>query len=113
MTAPWKVAEVMGAGRDETQGQFPFVYAATVTKATPTELQFTLDDEDARFEFPPAPYQRPPDLTTGQPSTGAAHTHTIDQTPENVPPRGTAIAVAFAAGDPDRPLVLAIYGWPE
>lgn len=43
--------------------------------------------------------------------TGSAHRHRI-RTP-NLPPVDTEIVVAFIGGDPDKPRVLTIYGWPE
>jgi len=97
-------------------GQFPFTYAATVTRSTLTEVWFTLDDEDEYGEFPPAAYPKPGAHAHGI-ATESQHNHggtttTTTFTP-NKPPKGTALAVAFAQGDPDRPMVLAIYGWPS
>lgn len=85
------------------------VWLAKVTKATATKLHFELVTEDglfATYEFGPAPYQ----------TRLQVHRHGLpgvdetDDTAQSDPPvKGTRCAVAFAEGDPDRPLVLAVY----
>jgi hypothetical protein len=90
------------------------VLEAAVSRASASDLYFTVPDLGPDWEFGPAPYPRPTaDLQTS--NAGApAHSHAIDLTPvDNAPPTGTSIAVSFVGGDPDRPFVLAIYGWPS
>lgn len=98
----------------EDERPFAGVYDARVSKATAIGLHFTIKDYDPRYEFGPAPYPRLPDYTTSRALVGTAseHSHTLDTTTPNTPPKGTRCAVAFVNGDPDRPLVLALYGWP-
>ena len=104
------MADFFGEALPEDQEPvFDGVQDAYVSRGTASDLHFVVPDYDPKFEFGPAPYPRPSNLTT---DSASGHTHDIDLTPTNVPPKGTRLAVAFVGGDPDRPLVLTIYGWP-
>lgn len=87
---------------------FPGVYLGTVQKSTDATLTFVLDAEGIEMAIGPVAYPRP--WWVASTESAEAHTHGL---PEIVPPsKGTKIAVAFSEGDVDKPLVLAIYGWP-
>lgn len=84
---------VTGEDPDESGPDMPHVYLASILSATTEAVRFAIPSYSDDFEFGPAPYARP---------SGAIGN----------PPRGTTCAVFFDEGDPDKPSVLCLYGWP-
>lgn len=108
-----------GEPPERQEHQFRGVLDALVTRATLTELHFVIPEFDPQLEFGPAPYPRIPQATATA-AGPALHDHAIvgEGDPGHpalaplLPPEGTRCLVAFVDGDPDRPRVLATYGWP-
>lgn len=70
------------------------MFLGDVVRAGVNSLFFTIGSYSEDLEFGPAPYPRPAGVAT-------------------TPPRGTKVAVFFVEGDPGKPRVVCLYGWPE
>lgn len=115
-----RVGEVLRGGHqydEEPTPAFPGVYSGTVTKTTAQGVHFTVPSYSADQEFGPAPWPQLAnhvhDLEAGGDPSHAHGGQTEEPDALGNPPRGTQVAVAFADGDADKPLVLAVYGWPS
>lgn len=100
---------VTGQPEDEPRPQFPGIYKGEVIRADMDALHFKIRDYSDQIEFGPCDYPRIPAAT--QPFTCTTH-HAHGILAAVSPPAGTECAVAFSDGDPGKPLVLTLYGWP-
>lgn len=109
-----------GAPPEESEGQFQGFFIGELTRfaeGDDSRCFFRINDFSKSIEFGPAEYPRPPERTRTEGPDGedifsfAAHSHVL-RFPD-LPPFGTELVVGFIAGDPDRPEVLKVKGWPE
>lgn len=108
MTAPSEGLRKVVSARDLSEPHLlPGIYLGRVTRVAGAQLHFVIDDFSPDFAFGPVTYERPP-MNTGEANL---HTHTMRATAD--PAVGTKIVVGFLGGDPDRPEVLKIKGWPS
>lgn len=114
---------VRGGPPEEAEGQFPSTYLGLITGFDDAGLcYFVIPDFDKKIEFGPAHYPRPPTYTQHQalmPGNGDNPSLTVDDHKHRImpqdggaPPVLTEVVVQFIAGDPDRPEVLKVKGWP-
>lgn len=101
---------------DEPPQQFLGIFEGEVTKVTGDKLYFVIPDfSRVHGPFGPAHYPAPrlrseADALTPSQDPFAAHTHGLRD--PDFPPVGTKVVVAFIGGDPSRPEVLKLKGWP-
>lgn len=96
---------VLTGRRTSPPPQMAGIHDAMVTRATATTLHFTISAYSPTWEFGPAPYQ-------SDHPTAVASTHSHQDSPTPLPPKGTPCVVAFVGAGIDRPRVLVLYGWP-
>lgn len=100
---------------EEPEPPMAGLHLGRITKVNGGQCHFVLDDFARELEFGPVDYPRPA-VETGATSGGAgdsafeAHTHKL-RTPAT-PPVATEVVVGFIGGDPDRPEILKLKGWP-
>lgn len=115
-----KTDDVLDGGEPRGSAALDGFYFGEVTKVVGAELWFVIPALAPDQELGPAPWEKQPRFTDhvplmpGSETTQllvAQHRHRMREDEE--PPVGTRIAVGFEEGDADRPMVLAVYGWPE